>query len=72
MTKPLKSLQGESMQGAKQRKKFKMRASNKAKLKSQARKMGMSQNGFLIQELTKLEQHLRATNLFFTEDRDEK
>lgn len=60
------------MQGAKQRKKFKMRASNKAKLKSQARKMGMSQNGFLIQELTKLEQHLRATNLFFTEDRDEK
>ena len=60
------------MQGAKQRKKFKMRASNKAKLKSQARKMGMSQNSFLIQELTKLEQHLRATNLFFTEVRDEK
>lgn len=58
------------MQGAKQRKKFKMRASNKAKLKSQARKMRMSQNGFLIQELTKLEQHLRATNLFFVKEQE--
>ena len=53
------------MQGAKQRKKFKMRASNKAKLRAQARKRGLSQNSFLIQELTRLEQHLRATNLFF-------
>lgn len=56
------------MQGAKQRKKFKMRASNKAKLRAQARKRGLSQNGFLIQELTKLEQHLRATNLFFAKE----
>ena len=60
------------MQGAKQRKKFKMRASNKAKLRAQARKRGLSQNSFLIQEISKLEQHLRATNLFFVKDRDEK
>lgn len=53
------------MQGVKQRKKFKMRASNKVKLRAQARKRGLSQNSFLIQELTRLEQHLRATNLFF-------
>lgn len=58
------------MQGAKQRKKFKMRASNKAKLKSQARKRGLSQNSFLIQELTRLEQHLRATNLFFVKEQE--
>ena len=57
------------MQGAKQRKKFKMRASNKAKLKSQARKRGLSQNSFLIQELTRLEQHLRSTNLFFVSEK---